>query len=403
VQHLLDANGVSVFYDTTKKKLSILIPGLVEPTDNADNSKITLISGLCQVIGMTTSQVPAVLELLADANSFNPVADWIKSKPWDGIDRLPSFYGTVTTREGFSQRLKQLCMRKWMLSAVAAAFTPQGFRARGVLVFQGPQSIGKTAWLQSLVSDPILRDLVIKVDHMLDATNKDSVLGAITHWLVEIGELDSSMKKDVARLKGFLTSNTDKVRRPYARTESEYARRTVFFATVNDHNFLVDHTGNTRWWTIPVLSLNYTHALDMQQIFAQLAAYFERGDEWWLTAEEEALLEEHNQDHRANSVLRDLLLEVVDIERPVSDRDPYKSTTDLFGLLNYKNPKNPDAKELTGILREYFGEPKKIRGTMRWRIPMQGDNRDVRSTVKMIDPPTGTDQKPAADELVTVY
>lgn len=38
----------------------------------------------------------------------------------------------------------------------------------------------------------------------LDPGNKDSILGAIVHWLVEICELDSSFKKDVARLKGFL-------------------------------------------------------------------------------------------------------------------------------------------------------------------------------------------------------
>ena len=31
---------------------------------------------------------------------------------------------------------------------------PRGFKARGVLTFQGPQGIGKTSWVMALVSDP---------------------------------------------------------------------------------------------------------------------------------------------------------------------------------------------------------------------------------------------------------
>lgn len=371
VQHVLRANGISVLYNTIKKKHLIVVPDFPDTIDNADNSKITLVCSLCSICGLATSAVPAILELIGDANILNPVADWIRSKPWDQVDRLHAFYSTVTTREHFPTHLKEVCMRKWALSAVAAALTPQGFRARGALVFQGTQGIGKTSWLLSLIPDQLLRDAVIKIDHHLDANSKDSVLGAITHWIVEIGELDSSFKKDVARLKGFLTSNTDKVRRPYARTESEYSRRTVFFATVNDSNFLVDHTGNTRWWTIPVQKVNYQHDIDMQQLFAQLACELSDGAQWWLSSEEEAELERSNQEHRSSSVLRDLLLEFVDLSGGQGSTHKNMSTTEIFKKLDYKNPRNGDAKELAGLLREYFGEPKKIKGTMRWRIALR--------------------------------
>ena len=382
VRHVLQANGVRVVYNTIKKKLSVLIPDYIDISDNADNSKITLICSLCSTCGMAIGQVPAILELLGDANPHNPVADWIRSEPWDGIDRLPHFYATVTTRPDFPQELKEVCMHKWALSAVAAALTEQGFRARGALVFQGPQGIGKTSWLLSLIPELSLRDAVIKIGHHLDANSKDSVLGAITHWLVEVGELDSSFKKDVARLKGFLTSNSDKVRRPYARTESEYARRTVFFATVNDANFLVDHTGNTRWWTLPVQSIDYKHEIDMQQLFAQLSVSFESRAMWWLSEEEERMLERQNQDHRSNSVLRELFLDFADPDKPICAKSPYMSTTELFRRFDMKNPKNADAKELTSILREYLGEPKKIKGSMRWRIPIRGKYFDYLETAR---------------------
>ncbi len=99
-----------------------------------------------------------------------------------------------------------------------------------MLTFQGPQGIGKTSWVKALVSEPKLRDSVVKLDHHLDTSNRDSILGAIENRFVEIGELDSSFRKDVARLKGFITSDNDRVRRPYGRRECDYPRQTLFVA-----------------------------------------------------------------------------------------------------------------------------------------------------------------------------
>jgi putative DNA primase/helicase len=376
VQYMLGKYGIRVRYNTIKKKLMIRLLGRTGLADNADNTAMTTILSLAALNGMATVPVPPIVEVLGDRNPYNPVAVWILKTPWDGIDRLPDVYGTLTAREGFPEQLKKILVYKWLLSAVAAALKQDGFKGRGVLVFQGPQGIGKTSWVVSLVPDSKLRELVVKVDHHLDANNKDSILGAITHWIVEIGELDSSFRKDFARLKGYLTSDSDKVRRPYARTESEYQRRTVFFATVNDENFLVDHTGNTRWWTIPLVAINFEHGIDMQQVFAQLAVDWANGGQWWLTKEEEALLESCNSDHRTSSVIRDLVMDLIDLDKKDAPGNPYKSTTELFGMLDIKNPKNGDSKELTGILRELLGASKKVNGTQRWRIPLRKPETD---------------------------
>ena len=369
VKFMLGTYGIKVQYNTIKKKLTIKLPSRTGSTDNADNTAMTTIMSLTCMNQMIATPVPAYVEALGDRDPFNPVSAWILEKPWDGIDRMRSVYGTLKVRGDFPEHLKEVLIYKWLLSATAAAIQPSRFKARGVLVLQGPQGIGKTTWVMSLVPKPDLRDQVVKVDHHLDANNKDSILGAITHWIVEIGELDSSFRKDFARLKGFLTSDSDKVRRPYARTESEYARRTVFIATVNDENFLVDHTGNTRWWTLPLVSIDFAHGIEMQQVFAQLAVNWCNGVQWWLTSEEETLLESCNSDHRSNSVIRERLLELIDLDKKNEPGNPYKSTTELFVSLGIEHPKNGDAKELTGILRELLGDSKKINGTQKWRIP----------------------------------
>jgi putative DNA primase/helicase len=188
-----------------------------------------------------------------------------------------------------------------------------------------------------------------------------------------LGELDSSFRKDVARLKGFITQEKDKVRRPYSRTDSEYQRRTVFCATVNEVNFLIDKTGNSRFWVIPVTSIDYNHKVDMQQVFAQLKQALDDGATWWLKPKEDARLEELNRDHRAVSVLEEKLLEAFDFDLP-ADRWSNLSATEVLEYIGYQRPTNPLCRECGGILREHVGQPKYSRKIAKWKVPLGTGN-----------------------------
>lgn len=373
-RHLLDSYKITARYNVIRKKLSISLPNYRGTPDNADNVAMTQIISLANLNALPTGQIPSFVDTIADENQFNPVADWITSKPWDGVNRLPAIYATLAHKEGFPDGLKEQLIYRWLLSAVAAALTPSGFRCRGVLTMQGAQSIGKTAWVNALVPDEILRESVVKIDHYLDAGNKDSLLTAVSHWLVEMGELEGSLRKDLARLKGFLTSDRDKMRRPYARTDSEYPRRTVFCATVNDPEFLVDSTGNSRWWTIPVTKINHKHGIDMQQLFAQLAIRFQDGEQWWLTSEEEKLLENQNNNHRKISAVRDRIMGIVDLDALDGSNHPALTPTELLRKIGIPNPSNPQAKECAAVLRELFGDSKRIRGQDKWRVPVKTES-----------------------------
>ncbi len=373
VQHLLRGYQISVSYDVIKKQMRTVLPGHAGSSDNASNVALTQILSLATLNRMSLGLVPAIIEALADRNLYNPVADWITMRPWDGVDRLEEFYETLVARDDYPKVLKQKLMRRWLVSAVAAALMPNGFYARGILTLQGAQSIGKTSWIRALVPDPVLREQALKLDHHLDASNKDSLITAVTHWIVEIGELDSSLKKDVARLKGFVTSDRDKLRRPYARADSEYQRRTVFCASVNDHAFLVDSTGNTRFWTIPVIAIDYAHSIDMQQLFAQVAVLYQSGEPWWLSQAEEQQLESFNNDHRAISIIRERILEKLDPDPAPHTNLPAMSATEVLEAIGFERITNPQCKECASILREMFGESKKIQGIYKWRIPLKPD------------------------------
>ena len=111
-----------------------------------------------------------------------------------GLRRLNEFYDTVQTAG--CVELKNALIKRWMLSAVCAAFNPEGVNAQGILVFQGAQDLGKTSWLLSLVPTEVNKRARMVRDGMnLDPKDKDSVKKVVSHWLVELGELDGTFRR----------------------------------------------------------------------------------------------------------------------------------------------------------------------------------------------------------------
>lgn len=385
VEHLLKSYGISACYNVISKKVEVrnlkddvsVFDGESDLSTlkktkgtNDDNVAFTRVLSLAGLNNMSTSHIYEMVAAIGEENQYNPAKEWIESRQWDGVDRLQAYYDTLETANGYSIELKETLMYKWLLSGTAAALKESGFYTRGVLTMQGSQNKGKTNWVRSLVSDPVLQSKLIKIDHQLDANNKDSILGAAAYWLVELGELDSSFKKDIARIKGFLSSDRDRVRRPYDRFESDFPRRTVFCATVNESSFLVDPTGNTRWWTLEVVNINFEHGIDTQQLFAQMAVDFAKGEQWWLTDEENEMLEQCNQQYRAVSKIRDKINEYVDVKATPSEKDQLFTATTLLEHMGIKSPTNSECRECGSILREYFGSLAIRAGAKAWRVPV---------------------------------
>lgn len=367
VRHLLAHEGITVRYNMIKKRDEIAIPGWQGCPDTMEEATLQYIISLAAQHHMPVGTVPGFVEAVANSEAHNPMADWIRSVPWDEADRLPAMHATLVTADDFPVDLKETLLRKWLRSIAAAAIMPQ-FRTRGVLTLQGAQNIGKSSWIKRLISDPALADEMVKLGHHLDASNKDSILSAISFAIVELGELDSSLKNDVARLKGFLTDDYDRVRRPYGKRESSFPRRTVFAASVNEQQFLKDTTGNTRFWTLPVVSIDHAHEIDMQQVFAQLACEVEAGEQWWLTKAENEALEEMNAAHQSVSPIMEKLAVLIDRERIGEPGLPAMTATEVVEHLEMP-PTMANAREAGAALRSLLGPHKRITGINRWRVP----------------------------------
>lgn len=369
LEWLLDQYGITARYNEISKDVVVTIPGRDYGVDASANCSLAEVSSLCARNGMPKGDVGDYIKLIGVANRFNPAAEFITSRPWDGTSRIYDLVDTLATPEGFDRSLVLMIVRRWLISAVAAVMKPTGFWSKGVLVLQGDQSLGKTSWFKSLLP-PTMRDLV-KDGATIDPSNKDSVTTAIGHWMVELGELDATFRKsDIARLKSFISSDVDMLRRPYDRLESKYQRRTVFFASVNPKHFLADDTGNVRWWTIPVTGVNYAHDIDTQQLWAEVAQLYREGERWWLDRDEEAMLEGVNKEHESIDPVEEMILARFEWGSDRAGAYREHTASQVLQEIGFDKPNKSQATHCSNVLRRLTGqEPRKTKNGRFFNLP----------------------------------
>ena len=193
---------------------------------------------------MTPQTVSGYLFSIADEHRYNPIQEMLASF----CNSDPSHLERICEILGLRSDFERTLFRKWLMQTVAFAFASleHPVSAEGVLVLQGKQGSGKTSFFRKLSVNPQWFSEGVVVD----LRNKDSVINAVSSWICELGEIDSTLKKEQSALKAFITRNVDRIRLPYAAAESEFPRTTSMCGTVNPEQFLKDPTGNRRYWTI---------------------------------------------------------------------------------------------------------------------------------------------------------
>jgi hypothetical protein len=351
---LINAYGIKIVRNVVSKRDRIILPNDRYLDETGDAARLVRMESLITANNFAGNKriAPDLCTEEASLNPYNPISNWIKSKQWDGEDRLQAMYDTIATPEYYKKEHKEFFLRKWFISFIAAMEEPQGVFSKGVLIFQGEQSIGKTSWFKKLLPKPVSEYFLEGAT--LDPTSKDSKATVTSHAIVELGEADSTMKKDIAAIKAFLTSNKDVFRPSYGRVDNKLPRRTVFCASVNDNEYLVDPTGNSRFWTIPVVSLDYKHEIDMQQFWAQILTYYDAGEIWWLQQEDEKILNSYNEDHVKTCPYTELLTARYVFPNK-SDQDPENqrySATDIYRCLDMKVNERTGAIEVARVMKK---------------------------------------------------
>ena len=219
---------------------------------------------------------PAV-QFLANENAYDPHIQFLERwaeehEPSEGIHSIATDY------LGNTSPIANAAMMRMMVGAVARAYQP-GCSMSWLPILISAQGRGKSMFAKSLVPT----DLFAEMNSDLHKLVKESYR-LHAGWILELPEIDQFFKPSQAEvLKNLITLQVDEVRRPYE-LPSKAKRGFIFIGTSNEHQLLVDSTGNRRFVPIRIPD---THEIPWRQLreergglWAAAIKLYREGEQW---------------------------------------------------------------------------------------------------------------------------
>lgn len=278
-------------------------------------------------LGCSRQDTRAMLNLIASKNRYNPFTDYLEScfNQWTAaggqkvyFNRLCSalVLNTNFTAAGRSAFLYDL-LRKWLLQAVKLGYNDGTMSPQNILIMQAEGGIGKTRFAHWLFKE---RPALVKSGEKLDPTNKDSVIKLTKYALVELGEIGQTVKAEkIDALKQFFTQNEDEYRAPFDIAVQKHPRRTSFLGTINESDFLIDRTGERRYFVLPLTAIDWQQLerLPPAMLWGEIyAAAVVAGEPWYLNYDEIKQLNQLNQVFACTTSTEEALFALLDFATP---------------------------------------------------------------------------------------
>ncbi|MDM5122015.1 VapE domain-containing protein [Aeromonas rivipollensis] len=260
-------------------------------TDEGQHSALV---DACQRSEVPDKAIGEHLPALCQYRSYHPVREWLEAgSRWDGVPRLAAALATLNATD---PAYAAAVLRPWLVGCVAALYEEQ-WLSKLVPVLVGGQSFRKSAWVNRLAA--VVDDATL--DCSINPGKTDDVRRAVTAWIVELAELETTTKNEAGALKAFITRDVDRFRVTYAARFTKKKRQTSFIATVNGTGFLKDQTGNARFaviemaeaanldrlnellgWRWDAGRLRQIDAEQLRQFWLEVKAAYEAGESWFL-------------------------------------------------------------------------------------------------------------------------
>ena len=326
---LLKKSKTNVFFNVISKE----IEAKSKTFDAYDQNMLeNEIYSYCNKINFrhTAQEIRANLRSIAKKNQVNPFKkylDGLKDK-WDGKSRLEEFYNLFETVEFFNEDLKKNILKTWLLQFLGSAYD-KNFKGQGVLVLKGKQGMKKTTSMEYLI--PVKEPWVFLSEQKF-VDSRDGVQTITSNQLVELSEFARSAK-EVDALKGFVTTPYDKYVLKYAPNPETFKRYTVYYATINDDEFLID-IDNRRFWILDLISMDFEgfKKFNFNQLWAELyhIYHIEGYKKYWMDDAELEVLEESNQGFKFKGELEGQIELCFDFR---SKRKVWMTTTEVLEVL----------------------------------------------------------------------
>lgn len=299
-----------------------------------------------------------VWELIVYDNSFNSVANYLKSLKHDDIKRIDTLFIDYLGVE--DNLYSREVTRKSLVGAVARVFEP-GVKLDTSIVLVGSQGVGKSQIINRLGKEWYS-------DNITTVKGKEACEQIQGFWIIEIAELAAMKRVEIEAIKQFMSKQEDTYRGAYARNVKSHKRQCIFICTTNTHDCLKDYTGNRRFLPLDVDGDKATKYIwkdlnnyEVDQIWAEAVKFYKAGEKLILSSKANELAKQEQESHTKHNLLEGIINEYLDM--PVPD-DWYDK--DLYDRINYiRNAKK------TGKPRD------KVSAIEVWCELLEGDKKDL--------------------------
>ena len=358
---------------------------------NADIN--TMVCDCCAETGAAIS-AREILTVLNAGDGYiprvHPLREYINSlKPFtpDQPDWIDMLARQVTIKQDGADRLWRECFKKWFV-AMVASWMNDNIVNHQVLVLIGKQGIYKTTWLEHLIP-PHLRDYCCKLANATQL-NKDDRLRIAEFGLINLDELDAMSPRELSTMKSVITASDVNERAAYGYTKERRMRLASFCASSNRKEFLTDVTGNRRWLPFEVEAIQnpFFTTLPYDRMYAQAwALACDPTFSYWFELDEIDVLEQHNEDFRAQDSEEQLLPILFDT--PAEGKGEFMTTAQISErLVSYGNIKKPMAVSRLGMLLGQLGyravQPSINGKRSRGWIVYQRDSEEITSMKRLL-------------------
>lgn len=303
-----------------------------------------------------TQRIQDAVNLIVEKNAYNPVREYLSSVKWDGSPRVNSLL--IDYLGAKDCEYTRTVTRKTLVAAVTRVFRP-GCKFDYVLVLIGDQGVGKSTLVRMLGRDWYS-------DTFLNVQGKEAFEQIQGVWIMEIAELAAFKKAEMEQIKHFISKAEDRYRVAYGKRIDNFPRQCIFIGTNNKRDFLLDPTGNRRFWPVdtydsePTKDVFSITAADIDQIWAEAVQMYKAGEAIHLDKDLELEARKNQAEHAELDDRVGLIQKYLDTPLPsnwydldINNRRSFLSGDDLM-------PEGRILRErvcIAEIWAELFGKP----------------------------------------------
>lgn len=241
-------------------------------------------------------KIENAIKIVGYNNRRNKVLEFMRSCNWDGKERIKTLLRDYLGCE--ENIYTEEIMKKALVAAIARAVSDVGVKYDYMIVFKGPQGIGKSTLLSKLGGEWFN-------DSLYSFEGKEAAELIQGSLIVEVGELSALTKSETEVVKQFLSKTQDIYREAYGKRTNKYPRRCVFFGSTNSEEFLKDVTGNRRFWPVSCHELpvkkdiweDFTEE-EIRQVWGEAFFYYQIGEKLCLSKEAERIAKDMQETFR---------------------------------------------------------------------------------------------------------